>query len=272
MKAVDISGQRFGRLIALERSAPLKFTNATHTTWKCRCSCGTEITVETQKLRSGHTQSCGCAHKIVRRPGDRFGRLTLVRKVAGSRWLCRCDCGNITTVTGSNLGKSTNSCGCGHHYAQQRRRTHGHNWRNSAVYRAWRNAKTRCYNPKCSHWARYGGRGIAMCARWRDSFEAFAADMGPRLPGYTLERKNNDGNYEPGNCLWAPHAAQARNKGNTLTFDGHTLKDIATQRGLSYYTVRAAFIRGRNPMTFLPRRYSAPGMSISGRRTRRATR
>ena len=72
--------------------------------------------------------------------------------------------------------------------------------------------RQRCLNPKDTAFKYYGGRGIAICQRWLDSFEAFLADMGEAPPGLTLERNDNDGNYEPGNCRWATWAEQARNK------------------------------------------------------------
>lgn len=73
--------------------------------------------------------------------------------------------------------------------------------------------KARCTNPKGKDWNRYGGRGIRVCDRWLNSFENFLADMGRRPgPGYSIERKENDGNYEPGNCCWATAKDQAKNR------------------------------------------------------------
>lgn len=84
--------------------------------------------------------------------------------------------------------------------------------------------KNRCYDPNNVKFARYGGRGIVVCERWRDSFENFLSDMGERPKGKSIERINNDGNYEPGNCRWATQGEQMRNAITThnLTFRGKT--------------------------------------------------
>jgi hypothetical protein len=88
-----------------------------------------------------------------------------------------------------------------------------HGMRHTTEYRSWTSTLTRCTNPRHEYYNRYGGRGITICDRWRDSFQAFYADMGPKPgPEYTIERENNDGNYEPGNCKWDTRKNQARNR------------------------------------------------------------
>jgi hypothetical protein len=154
-----------------------------------------------------------------------FGALLVVRRVGvhpgGSvLWLCRCACRAEVEVTAASLtrGKRT-SCGCKRVAGLVARTAarctkHGQNRRGgrSREYAAWRGMKTRCLNSKHASFHYYGGRGIKVCARWLASFDAFFADMGRCPKNRSLDRKNNDGNYEPGNCRWATKKQQSANR------------------------------------------------------------
>lgn len=159
--------------------------------------------------------------------GMRYGRLIALRYDysscrRGSHWLCRCDCGKETIVSVSHLKSAhTISCGCFHHDEVVKRKTHhGHarrtldgKYHHTKVYACWVSLKGRCLNPKKTGYKNYGGRGIKVCERWKDSFEAFLEDMGePPTPQHSIDRINNDGNYEPGNCRWAIAKEQNNNQ------------------------------------------------------------
>lgn len=148
-------------------------------------------------------------------PGQRFGRLVVIASAPQGhhpRWFCRCDCGAERAFDQCNLRQgNTNSCGC-LRTEQLRDRVRKHGLTNSPEYESWLAAKTRCYNPNRADYPRYGGRGITMCDHWRESFEAFLADMGPRPNDTTLDRIDGNGPYAPGNCRWSTYSEQRRNQ------------------------------------------------------------
>ena len=162
-RLIDITGQRFGRLVVVCRSE-LKSKDGSNSSrkrhWECKCDCGKACRVAARGLRCGRVKSCGC----------------LRRDATGKRF--------------SKHGQSR-----------------------TPEYRAWRGMKARCTNPNGHKFKDYGGRGIAICERWQHSFEGFLADMGPRPSSeHSLDRIDNNGNYEPGNCRWATRLQQMQNQ------------------------------------------------------------
>lgn len=161
--------------------------------------------------------------------GSRFTKLVVVKRApnvsSGAAWICRCDCGAERTVSGSNLRSgNTRSCGClNPHYNRSVRHGATVGGKRTSEYRIWQAMWDRCYNPKSTAFARYGGRGIGICRRWQ-SFAAFREDMGARPPQLTLERKNNSRGYNPANCIWATRRQQANNRytSRRLTLGGET--------------------------------------------------
>lgn len=145
--------------------------------------------------------------------GKKFGRLTvesLAEKVKlGVVWNCTCECGNKITVLTANLQRgSTKSCGC---------IVKKHGMTKSTEFIIWTLMKSRCNNPNDKDFHRYGGRGIKVCDRWL-TFNNFYEDMGKRPSSkYTLDRSDNNGNYEPSNCKWSTKKEQCRNRrSNTI--------------------------------------------------------
>lgn len=186
--------------------------------------------------------------------GRRFGRWQVVGYSHRSgrcdhRWLCRCDCGTERDVSAHSLrrGHST-SCGC---YALEVRAENGrarfvHGLKRTPEYQAWSDMITRCENRNRPSWKDYGGRGIAICQRWRDSFVAFLSDMGNRpSQDHSLERKNTNGNYDPENCVWATKLEQSNNRRNNriLEVSGKTitLSQAAKILSIPYSTANSRY-------------------------------
>jgi hypothetical protein len=177
------------------------------------------------------------------KPGDRFLRLTVIASAGNGSWLCRCDCGVEKAVHGSNLtAERTRSCGC---LAREKATLHG--MAGTPTYKSWTGMKARCLDPDAPDYARYGGRGITVCERWL-VLDSFLADMGPRPAGTSLDRIDNNGNYEPGNCRWASREVQANNKRDTrlLTHAGETLSisQWARKTGIERVTLSKRLGRG----------------------------
>jgi hypothetical protein len=206
------------------------------------------------------------------RVGDRFGYLTLeqyagARKIGAknkSRWLCRCDCGDLVEAWQESLAKGrTVSCKKHHSISaalkgrkllQPRYMTHGQTRRGvrSPTYSSWMAMIARLTQPSCSGYAHYRKLGITMCERWK-TFENFLEDMGARpSQAYSIERIDNNGHYEPGNCRWATRGEQAINRRTTLFFDWqgrkHTLKQLAEISGQPLERLRFRLLRAKWPL------------------------
>jgi hypothetical protein len=154
--------------------------------------------------------------------GRTYGRLIVLGRAPDQEpthayWLCRCECGRLAIVGGAQLraGK-TRSCGCYNlEVLRARLTTHGQATvgNRSRANRIWNAMKSRCTNRNQPHYERYGGRGVKVCDEWNASFEAFYRDMGdPPTPQHCIDRIDNDGPYEPGNCKWSTPAEQRMNQ------------------------------------------------------------
>lgn len=191
----DLTGQRFGRLIAVEKTG---INTAKQSLWLCKCDCGREVVIRGYCLTNGSTKSCGC-----------------YRRELGS-W-----------------GKS-------HNRSKYKR-----------LYNIWLKMKRRCYNKKEKYYYNYGGRGIKVCNEWLHNFDAFRkwAFENDYQENLTIDRIDNNGNYEPSNCRWANRQQQNRNtrRNRYLTFNGETkvASDWATITGIGLYTLLYRLNQGK---------------------------
>lgn len=229
--------------------------------WLCQCECGGTKEVEWGSLKSGTTRSCGCLplgsvpgkqREVADLSGRRFAMLTVIRRAKNRghkvRWICRCDCGMEREFDISKVkGGRTQSCGCTHNIRRGGKSM-------TREYRIWARMLDRCYRPAADNYRFYGGRGVIVCAGWRDSFESFLADMAVApTPGHSIDRENPNGSYTcghcdecktngwPANCRWATKAVQSRNcrKHVRMTHNGKTLllKEWAELSGVGYHTL-----------------------------------
>lgn len=188
----------------------------------------------------------------------KFGRLTPVRRVENvgkvTVWLCICDCGNYKKIRYPDLMSGrTVSCGCKHkENLLKRNLKHGMATTNnrSRLYRIWAGMKSRCTNKNATHYDRYGGRGITVCKEWLNDFETFRdwALANGYKENLSIDRIDNNGNYEPGNCKWVTDKGQGRNRStNALYTINRTEKSLAEwceNYNISYKTVRSRLDEG----------------------------
>lgn len=193
--------------------------------------------------KNSHTNSVG-GRKV--KLGDRFGRLVVIGPAKDVHnkihYRCLCDCGVEKDVPGySLLSGDAKSCGC---YKNEvlRDRVVTHGLSRTRTYQIWCAMKQRCYDTKSESYGRYGGRGISICERWRESFENFLADMGT-CPSkkHSIDRTDTDGNYEPGNCRWATAKVQGNNTRRNVRFEYmgemKTISEISDIVGIPYRTI-----------------------------------
>lgn len=241
MKAIDITGEVFNSLTAIERDFSTKRNK-----WLFRCECGEIKSLDKNKVKCGEIKSCGCKRKAVDISGEKFNRLTAIQRDYSKDkpepyWVFKCDCGNVKSyIKNAVMKRKIKSCGCLHAEKSRSRITHyntTHGLSKSKTYQIWKGVKDRCFNNCNSGFKNYGGRGITMCDRWLD-YRNFLSDMGDVPENMSIERIDNNGNYEPSNCKWADRIEQGNNRRNNrrVVIDGaeyNTVADACRATGLT---------------------------------------
>ena len=215
--------------------------------WNCQCSCGYESVVEQSRLVNGRSTKCKtCAnalnrkHKPILLDQQQYGKwLVLHGDEVDKRFVfVQCECGQTRRLIKELLLQEQTKC-CGLCRVRKAATKHGHNTKQKKTqeYTAWLNAKTRVFNSNNDHYHNYGGRGITMVLQWVNSFDCFLKDVGLKPTSkHSLDRINNDGNYEPGNVRWALPTEQVRNRGISFKVDGEYLNRKKLARELSIHT------------------------------------
>lgn len=236
-RIVDISGKRFGRLVAIEYAGKItsEISPTTISLWKCKCDCGNQITVRYPALISGNTRSCGCL-------------LDESRKI-------------------NNVNKRRS---VSHDFVFEG------NLDNHPLRFIWKSMLMRCNNPHVKNYNNYGGRGIKVCDRWSGDlgFENFVKDMGERPTlNHTLDRIDVNGNYEPSNCRWATTEQQMNNRTDNsriiLNGESITCAQLCKRYGF-YYTWVAHQLRAGIDINFIIKKQLRPKEERIGHAGRRA--
>jgi len=188
--------------------------------------------------------------KVKNIAGMKFGMLTATQfietTINGAWWECICECGVVKKFkVGSLTSGNSKSCGCRTKAALKAANT-THGFSRTPTHKCWRNMVMRCTNPSNKAYSHYGGRGISVCESWL-TFENFLADMGPKPDGMTLDRINNNADYEPSNCKWATVKDQVRNRRMTIMYEGKPLAQIAEETGENYFTIYSRFKKHGTP-------------------------
>lgn len=255
-KVKDITGEKFGKLIVLKRDG---YTNGKKKSilWLCKCDCGNEVRRTAAHLKQNNTSStCGKCNLIKDSDyiGKTFGYWVVVKPEKGNSrkkaYLCQCKCGKYKIVNADTLKLGTSkSCGCFHKEDMIKRQT-THGKTGQRIMNIYYDIKSRCYDNKNKRFADYGGRGVAMCEEWVNNSSAFVewALNNGYSDELTIDRVNNDGNYEPTNCRWTTIKEQAQNRRSCimLTYFGVTknLKQWCECIGEDYKKIYGRYHRG----------------------------
>lgn len=266
-KFIDLSGQRFGKLVVVERvNNHVTSGGQSKVMYKCRCDCGKEFVTAAGKLKGGITTHCpDCVvWNYEDFTGRKIGKLTVIKRVGYTgknndriSWECVCDCGTSVVKTSSDLKYHRAKilhCGCLRGMVIKNGHMVKHEKSKTRLYKIYNGMKSRCYYENFTDYQDYGGRGICMCDEWlgENGFENFYnwATSNGYTETLTIDRIDVNGNYEPSNCRWADDLTQANNRRNNhyLVFNGRkqTIAQWAREYGMSYTMLCNRIRRGWN--------------------------
>lgn len=210
--------------------------------------CGKEFKATTKKKKYCSLE-CYKKFRTQNIIGEKFNKLTVIKKVGLNQYLCKCECGNETVVYASNLITGhTKSCGCNKKENGKNLKTHGLS--KLKLYKLWLHIIERCYNKNNKAYKNYGGRGITVCNEWKNDFMSFynwaianGYDENAEYGKCTIDRIKSNGNYEPINCRWINIKEQARNKRNNALFtynnETYCIAEWAEKFNIGYGTLWA---------------------------------
>lgn len=249
-KVKSLVGKKFGSLTVLEMAGK---GSCRSILWRCRCDCGKEIIARGGNLKNGSPKSCGCLQRAKELlPGSRFGRYVVIKHLGITEsngrdlYLVKCLCGQEKILP--KRGVTSNRFGCNRCKGRMQegdRSKIGHR-----LYDIWSNMLHRCYNVKDKNYNRYGGRGITVCDEWKKGPFAFAdwANKNGYKEDLTLDRIDNDGNYEPSNCRWSTRKEQANNTSfnKFIEYNGesHTISEWSDKAGIKYGILSSRIRKG----------------------------
>lgn len=253
----DYIDKKFGHLTVIGLAEK---THEYSNSFLFRCDCGNIIKDQPHRVINGHKTSCGKCNAQKTKPkfdiktyiGKKSGKLTVIglgerQKIGGWRLHCICECGNTIDVLPYQFNNgSVRTCGC-----SKRKGTRLNDGRSlHPLYGIWNQMMRRCYNSKTIHYDRYGGRGITVCDEWHDfwNFVKWSDSVGGRPTGTSIDRIDNNGNYEPSNCRWATKFQQSTNKCTNVILEYNGIKksliEWALEYGLEWNTLSNRINRG----------------------------
>ena len=255
----DLTGKRFDKWVVLGLGEPyISKEGQRQKTWRCKCDCGTERDVVTQRLLNGRSKSCGeCSKPDL--TGQDFWSFHVIQKgpehirANGKpvvQWECKCICGNIRYIsTTALLSGKCKSCGCMHdEYNRISSTIHGDS--HTRLHNIWSGMRARCYSKSDYHYRWYGERGIKICDQWKDNYAAFkewALNNG-YSENLTIDRINVNGDYEPTNCRWATMTEQTNNTRRNVVIEAFgeklTLSEWSRKMNIDYGVLKSRIRRG----------------------------